>query len=251
MTQTMQKDNLVLVMGESTTGKSMSLRNIPEGRNVLYLNFESGKKLPFPNKANFKEVVVMDPMQVFTLLDKIIADPDLQDKYTDIVFDSANYMMDMFESLHVLTSNDTRSAWGHYAKFWRTLMQQYVPRVKANVIMLAHTLTTYDGEGRPHTAVPIKGALKNQGIESWFSICIATKRVSLKELESYTDGNSLLNITPKEERLGFKYVFQTDLTRETVHERIRGPLDMWSEAETFIDNDITLVSDRLTSFYGE
>lgn len=35
-------DNLVLICGESTTGKSASLRNIPKPEGVMYLNCESG-----------------------------------------------------------------------------------------------------------------------------------------------------------------------------------------------------------------
>ena len=49
---TQVNDHLVLISGKSATGKSMCLRNLS---NVLYLNCEAGKKLPFkPN--NFKEV---------------------------------------------------------------------------------------------------------------------------------------------------------------------------------------------------
>ncbi|MCI4435672.1 MAG: hypothetical protein JHC33_02520, partial [Ignisphaera sp.] len=60
---------------------------------------------------------------------------------------------------------------------------------------------------------------------------------------------SLLEITPEEEALGFKYVFQTRLTKETVNERIRSPLKMWSADETFIDNNLQYVIDRLHEYY--
>jgi hypothetical protein len=60
----------------------------------------------------------------------------------------------------------------------------------------------------------------------------------------------LLKITPEEEALGFKYVFQTKLTKESVNERLRGPMGLWSTKETFIDNDVQLVLDRLQKFYS-
>jgi hypothetical protein len=63
--------------------------------------------------------------------------------------------------------------------------------------------------------------------------------------------SKLLNITPQEEALGFKYVFQTGLTKETVHERIRGPMGMWGVNETFIDNDLQLVINRLHDYYED
>jgi hypothetical protein len=57
-------------------------------------------------------------------------------------------------------------------------------------------------------------------------------------------------ITPEEEMLGFKHVFQTKLTKDTVGERIRSPLGMWSTPETFIDNNIQLVLERLKDYYA-
>lgn len=98
------------------------------------------------------------------------------------------------------------------------------------------------------TAVPVKGALKNQGIEAYFSCVISTKKVPLKKLADYK--NDMLTITPEEESLGFKYVFQTRLTKDTVNERIRSPRFMWDVSETFIDNNIELVLKRLEEFYG-
>lgn len=130
-------------------------------------------------------------------------------------------------------------------------MQQTVAKSTKNVIMTAHTLTTLNEEtGYMETAVPIKGSLKNQGIESYFSCVISTKKMRTKDLDDYKGKSPLLNITPEEEALGFKYVFQTRLTKETVNENIRSPLGMWSVEETFIDNDIQLVLDRLNDYYS-
>jgi hypothetical protein len=90
--------------------------------------------------------------------------------------------------------------------------------------------------------------LKNNGIESYFSLVIASKKVPLKALKEY--GSPLLNITPEEEALGFKYVYQTKLTRDTVGERLRGPLGMFETKETFIDNNMQLVLNRLHEYYA-
>lgn len=78
---------------------------------------------------------------------------------------------------------------------------------------------------------------------------IATKKVPLKHLKDYK--SDLLNITTEEEALGFKYVFQTKLTKETVGERLRGPLGMFSTQETYTDNNAQLVMDRLHEYYSE
>ena len=76
---------------------------------------------------------------------------------------------------------------------------------------------------------------------------ISTKKVPLKALKDYS--NDLLTITPDEEALGFKYVFQTRLTKDTVGERMRGPLGLFETKETFIDNNTQLVLNRLHEYY--
>ena len=55
-------DHLVLIGGKSATGKSASLMNLENPEGVMYLNCESGKKLPF--KSKFKQYVITDPLQV-------------------------------------------------------------------------------------------------------------------------------------------------------------------------------------------
>ena len=73
--------------------------------------------------------------------------------------------------------------------------------------------------------------------------------MKLKDLEKYK--NALLTITEDDEDVGFKYVFQTRLTKDTVNERIRAPEGMWARNETFIDNDVSLVLNRIHEHYAE
>jgi len=44
-------------------------------------------------------------------------------------------------------------------------------------------------------------------------------------------------------------VFQTQLTKETVGERIRSPMGMFTTEETFIDNDAQMLLDHLRVYY--
>lgn len=127
-------------------------------------------------------------------------------------------------------------------------MQQRVASSSKNVIFTAHTSDTLnEGEMVMETKVPVKGSLKNNGIESYFSCVIASKKVPLKTLKEY--GSPLLTITPEEEALGFKYVFQTKITRDSVNERLRGPLGLFDTKETFINNNMQLVLNRLHEYY--
>ena len=234
-------DKLVLFCGESATGKSACLRNL---RKVLYLNCESGKKLVF-KPQQFKEVVITDPYQVYEGFTWAESQPEIE----TIVVDGLNYLMDMFESVHVLPSTNTMKAWGDYSQFFRNLMQQYVAKSSKNIIFTAHTRTIYNETSMAmETKVPVKGALANTGIESYFSCIIYAKRAKLKDIESY--GSDLLKITQREDALGFKYVFQTQITKETVQERMRSPMGLFDDEETFIDNDAALVLKRLNEYYA-
>ena len=165
-----------------------------------------------------------------------------------IVVDSLTYLLDMFESLYVLNSTNTMKSWGDFAQYFKQLMQQKVASSSKSVVFIAHTSDTLnEGEMVMETKVPVKGSLKNNGIESYFTVVIASKKVPLKVLANYK--SDLLTITPEEEALGFKYVFQTKITKDTVNERLRGPLGLFETKETFIDNNLQLVLNRLQDYY--
>lgn len=128
-------------------------------------------------------------------------------------------------------------------------MQDYVAKSKCNVIILAHVRSIMNESAMVmEKKVPVKGALQANGIEAYFSTVVTARRIPIIELENYK--NPLLNITEEEEILGFKHVYQTKLTKETVNERIRASMGMWNTNETFIDNDAQLLLNRLHEYYG-
>lgn len=236
-------DHLVLLCGKSATGKSASLMGLENPEGVMYLNCEAGKRLPF--KAKFKQYTITDPHQVIEAFDAAENMPDVH----TIVVDSLTYLLDLYESVYVLNSANGMQAWGQFAQFFKNLMQQTVAKSTKKVIFTAHTSDTLnESEMLMETKVPVKGSLKNNGIESYFSVVMASKKVALKALKDY--GSPLLTITPEEEALGFKYVFQTKITKETVNERLRGPLGLFDTKETFVDNNMQLVLNRLQEYYS-
>lgn len=236
-------NSLVLIVGKSSSGKSASLRNLRDPGGVAYLNCESGKELPFPDK--FQNMTVTNPDQIpktFTAAEK------RADIHT-IIIDTVTFMMDMYETLKVITAADGRKAWGEYAQFFKKLMSKHVAESTKNVIMLAHTMDILnDTDNVMETLVKVKGSLMNQGIESYFCNVIACKKMPLSKLEAFT--NDYLTFNEEEKILGFKYVFQTKLTKQTINERIRGPLGMWDMKETYIDNDAQIVLDQLQGYYN-
>lgn len=238
-----QNDHLVLISGESASGKSASLMNIKNQERWLYLNCEAGKKLPFKNKFIVKNIT--DPYQTFQAFEHISKNPD---KYDGIIIDTLTFLMDMFESQYVIGSANTMQGWSDYGQFFKELMQKHVAESTIPVIITAHTRTDYNEKTLSvNTKVPVKGALQNNGIEAYFSTVVSTKKVDLEVLEEFK--NDLLHITEQDKRLGYKHVFQTQLTQETIGERIRSPMGMFTYEQTYIDNDANLLLDHLMEYY--
>jgi hypothetical protein len=243
MSEEVDNPQLVLIGGESGSGKSASLRNIRDQGDWLYLNCEAGKRLPFRN--DFQSFTITDPYQVYEAFDHGTDNADVK----GIIIDTATFLMDMFESQFIIGNPNTQKAWGDYAQFFKNLMQQYVAKFAKPTVILAHILPKLDEAAMEmKTSVPVKGSLKNQGIEAFFSTVVNAKKVQLKELEKYSSG--LLHISEDEQELGFKHVYQTRLTKGTIGERIRSPMGMFSREQTFIDNDAQALIDHLGKFYG-
>jgi len=143
-------------------------------------------------------------------------------------------------------------AWGHYAQYMKILMSQFVAKSTKNIIFLAHTADILNEKEMVHeTMVKVKGSLMANGVESFFTNVISTKKLALTSIDEKQATSELYTVTEEEEELGYKYVYQTKLTRDTVNERIRAPIGMWKINETYIDNNVQYVLDRLHNFYGK
>lgn len=237
-------EQLVLVSGESASGKSASLQNIPNQKRWMYLNCEAGKRLPFQN--NFQTFKITEPFQVYEGFDFATDNPD---KWDGIIIDTVTFLMDMFESQYIVGSANTQKAWGDYAQFFKNLMQDKVVRFNKPVIILGHTKAELNEKAmRMEVSVPVKGSLKNNGIEAYFSTVVSTKKIELTELEKYK--SDLLTITEDDRELGYKHVFQTRPTKATVGERIRSPMGLFSREQTYMDNDAQLLLEHLKRFYA-
>lgn len=155
-------DQLIAVVGYSATGKSASLRNIKNQERWVYLNCESGKRLPFKNK--FNRITITDPMDVLNYFQEAI---DNKDDVDGIIVDSLTFLMEMYESQYVLNSSNGMKAWGEYQQYFKTLLQKLVPQFGKPVVFIAHVKDETDEKTLDtKTFIPIKGALKGVGIEA-------------------------------------------------------------------------------------
>lgn len=239
----------VLISGPSSTGKSASLCNIRDQTSWLYGNAEN-KELPFPSK--FRELGFTEPNHIFEMLDYAIETQDQPNGAKGVILDTLTFLMDLKESHDIFGSSNGQQAWAEFAQYFKKIMQEKVALLHIPVVFLAHTLTVYDDAGVATTSVPIKGSLKNQGVEAYFSLVVSTKRMSIKDLVAIQDyDEKLLQITDEDRANGFKYVFQTRLTPKTLGERIRAPMKMFNLKQTYMDNDVQLLMDHVNNYYKQ
>lgn len=238
----------VLISGPSSSGKSASLAEIKQQERWLYGNAEH-KELPFPSK--FVELDITEPNHIFEMLDHVIEHQDEPDGPLGAIVDSLTFLMEMKESQDVYLASNGQQAWADFAQYFKKIMHEKVAHIHVPVVFLAHTLTQIDDLGVSTTSVPIKGSLKNNGVEAYFSLVVSTKRMSIKDLTANPDyDQDLLRITDDDRANGFKYVFQTRLTPKTLGERIRAPMKMFNVNQTFMDNDVQLLMDHVSRYYN-
>lgn len=235
----------ILICGESGAGKSMSLYELRDREDVLYFNCEGGKPLPFKNK--FKNKVINDPEDIIDYLEQL-AEME-ENPFNFVVIDTISFMMDMYETIHVIGAANTMAKWGDYGQFFKRLINAST-NVDAFFIFLGHLDRVLDEEaGIYRTSVPVKGALAKKGLEAYFTTVLNTFKHSMKELKKTP--NSMLNLTEADEEDGFKHVFQTRTTKQTVGDRLRAPLGLFQREELYIDNNIAPVIKKMIKYYEE
>lgn len=233
--------NIVLIVGEPSSGKSTSLMNMDTPERVAYLNADL-KELPFRTKFG-KNVVIPDPAAIIPTIAAIEESPDLDSG----IIDTITFLMNMYEKQYINTSTDA-FPWKHYANFYYDVIHAIKSGTK-NYAVLAHVKKIMnDDEMVMETVVPVKGAIKAIGVEADFTTIIATKKVAIKKLEGFE--NSLLNITDNEIEDGFKYVFQTRIDKDSIGEKMRSAIGLWERKEKYIDNNIGSVFTRLNEYYN-
>lgn len=234
-----------LIAGLSGTGKTASLKNLREQEKWIYCCTEAGKEAPFKN--DFKTANIVDPTQILGILDQMI-NGELKDA-KGIIIDSLDFLMQQYEDNYIANARDSRRAWADYGAFFRTLMQDKIAVLGKPAIFIAHNQETFDDNtGNFKTSVVIKGSTKNVSVEAYFNTILYSKKVKIAEVKKYQ--NDLLTILPRDERRGVKFVFQTDVLGSSIEDKIRSPIDLWSDEELYIDNDCQAVIDRLTTYFG-
>jgi len=240
----MANSSCVLIVGRPNTGKSASIRDMK--RSTAYINAD-GKELPFLYDEEAVNVQHLDdPIEALEMLSYLSTD-DAKDDYEFVVLDTVTDLMRRYERMHVKGSANGLQAWAEYGDFYQDIMDNLKKSPLPSAVF-AHVNPLNSKEGVNEARVPIKGANGERGIESDFSIILVAKRMKVALLKKWVAGTDLLNITPAEEAQGVKYVLQTMYTKDAAGETIRSLVDMWDISETYIDNDLNIVFDRLVEY---
>ena len=239
-----QNKNVVLIMGKPNTGKTASLRNLPQEQMVL-LNADL-KEVPFRDRF-MMNIDIADAKDAVDFIRQIEA----EESAAGAVLDTMTFLMQMFERQYVAPFAGTKTgqtAWGEYGNFYRDFMHEIKSGSKSYAI-LAHEDESLNEQAMcMESRVPIKGAVGKVGVEADFTTVLRSMAVPITKLKGFE--NDLLTITPEEEEDGIKYVFQTRITKETAGGKMRSAMGLWKRNELFIDNDVNLVFGRLHEFYN-
>lgn len=150
------------VMGESGSGKTTAMRNLPPEETFYIdcdkkgLNWKGWKDQFNKDKKNYWRTDSFQ--QTSTLLSKIDKNEECQHiKY--VVIDTINGMM-VAEEMRILAmqSGDKRSAWSDLAQNgWALINQALTMRDDVTVIILAHSETVSDDNGIIRTRIKTNG----------------------------------------------------------------------------------------------
>lgn len=239
----MNNKNIVLIMGPPNTGKSTSLMNLSNQEKWVYLNTDL-KTLPFADKFK-KNIEVANAVDVVNFIEQI----EQQAGIEGVVLDTITFLMQMYERQVVNTAVDTMKAWGNYGNFYREFIHAIKAGSKDYAILAHEAVDLNEQTMQMESRVPIKGAVGRIGVEADFTTILSTKQMPVSKLEGFE--NDLLHISPEEEEDGFKYVFCTRITKESVGQKMRSAMGLWDRKELYIDNDIEQVFKRLKEYYGQ
>lgn len=244
----------ILIEGVSGAGKSSSFQDLPDQKNVLFLNAE-GKELPYAH--DFCEFKITEPYQLHAALNRIHEGAGFKHHTGEminpnmVILDSFTFLMDMFEAQYVRTAPDTRGAWGDYGNFIRETMLDKVARLSIPFIATTHTMSSDNMEEmQKESRAAIKGSVgKGNGLESYFTTVIYAKALRLKDIEPFLSEASMLTLSEEEQFDEKKHVFVTRPAKSHSGDRIKAPRGMFSPKDFYMDNSIHKLLTHINNFY--
>ena len=213
----------IMILGDSGTGKSASLRNLDRKKSVL-LNV-LGKPLPFKGGNEFHSVTNDDPKSLNGLLVRL---NDRKDKQV-VVVDDFQYVMANMWMKSLLEPRTKDSEFTKYKEIgyhaWTLIRTaQNVLRKDMMVFFLAHTDVDINGKTRCKTIGKMLDEKIN--LEGMFTIVLNT-------------------FVHQDRPVSERYCFQT---QNNGCNTTKSPMGMFDSEE--ISNDLQIVVNSIQSYYG-
>lgn len=212
----------VMILGDSGTGKSASLRNIEKDKSVL-LNV-LGKPLPFRGGEEINSIVEDDPAKLTKTLLKINKREDKK----FIFIDDSQYIMANMYMRSILDPKTKDSEFQKYKEIgysvWNMVRVAQQMRDDVIVFFLSHTEIDINGKTKCKTI----GKLLDEKIalEGMFTIVLNT-------------------VVHSDRPVSERYCFQT---QNNGNNTTKSPMGMFETEE--IPNDLQLVVNSIKTYYG-
>lgn len=215
---------LVIIIGDSGTGKSSSIENLPPERTVI-INTEN-KELPMRNFSKFKNIMVTDYKKLIQILDQLNTE-EMISKYDYVVVDSFTSLVEIVQRYcrKVFTGFEV---WDNY----NTMIVEVLIRMKKltqQSFMIALPEQKAEQFGETKAYARIKGKeLKYGFLEKEVAIVLFTA-------PEYDDNSG--------EMVGV-YMDYVPNKRNSA----KAPRGMF---EGKVPNDMKVISDAIAKYYGE
>jgi hypothetical protein len=216
----------IFVVGQSSTGKSTTIRNLPKDKTII-LNTEC-KKLPFPDAAEFKrQRYIRSYDDICAYFHKPVNDkPDpanaLESDAEVVVIDSFTSMIELIKT-ESLKRKDGYAQWAWYADE----VTRFVKLSKASdkyIVFTGIDEIEFDYNGVPTNKIKVEGKYLKGTIEKEFVIVLYC----------------IVEVDGKDAR--YLFLTNTDGTRPA-----KTPMDMFADRK--IDNDLAVVIQAAEEYY--
>lgn len=207
---------VTLVIGESGTGKSTSIRNMNPDTTFIFQVIK--KPLPFKGGKFNKEKANIFVTDNYEVIINGLKKLDKQSKYTDIIIDDSQYIM-ANEFMRRAKEKGFEKFTEIGEHYWR-LLECCNECENLNIFILSHSEETDYGK----TKIKTIGKLLDDKItiEGMFTIVLRT---------CIEGGN---------------YFFRT---KNSGQDTVKSPFEMFEEE--LIENDLQLVKEKITAYYAE
>lgn len=234
----------ILLLGQSTGGKSVMVGDIPEPEGVMCFHSEDKKS---PIDAPYLMVNVSEaPASVLDIIEEIVTnggvyrfpDGDEQPIHT-VLIDSLSFLYDKIETF-IVPSMTGYNGWDYYRKVLSTIAG-LCKKAGINLICTTHLqAVTNEQDQVTEYKAAVKGSMKNLSVEAFFDTILYVGRAPLEDLipeymNEYFVPNKL------ERRNGIKYYCLTSITSDIDNMRIRSIPGMFAEDQLFVNNSMNTI----------